>query len=482
MMLREMLQTLVANGAVRPAGVNDYTTSLNYLSRALGYASLDVCPVDDICRLGETWLKALEAHFAALTAQGTPKSSKTRSNTRNHIRVIFRAAAAQGLIVAPPPLPALVKPQLRETFKAQQLATAPYRSSYHPTTSPRRYGLPKREWPPECQAGWERYLARCDIRIRKIRHKNNVDTLSLYFGYFANILGREPRCEDLFDREQLQAFVRWHADRLERQPLSAVGWQVVIVAATIAKVLEHKSAKDLAEWRNKLGDPEPVHDKDLHWVSLAELNQVADAWLEDGRMPVPKDRRNRHHGARLAGRFQKGVILKLLVQRPMRIRNIRELQLGKNLYQDQAKHWQLRFRGKELKVGMRGASANEYKIDLTQHRPTFIPVLEEFLRDYRPRLPGAETSSYLFLNHQGRPFSENLGKELKMAVGLKTGKRWFPHMIRSVWPTEYIRKKKDFAGAAEALGNRQMTVIKNYQHIPLEELHEEGNDFLSKTL
>jgi hypothetical protein len=285
--------------------------------------------------------------------------------------------------------------------------------------------------------------------------------------------------------------VRWHAARLQRKPLSAVGWQMVIVAATIAKVLGRTEAAALATVRNNLGTPEILHKKEAHWITLAELNAVGDAWLREGRQPLPKDRRDRHHGARLAGRFQKGVILKFLVRIPLRLRNIRELQLPKNLYQDHTGHWMLHFRGADLKIGRqggrRGTIPNEYKLDLSDDSPTLLALLHEWRTTYRPRLPGAAESPYLFLNHQGRPFSENLGKEITLAVGLKTdtetGKRFFPHMIRTIWTTAYLTHPKtygDFLGAATRLGDQPQTVIKSYSHLFKKDLHARAADFLAE--
>src|SRR5262245_36916182 len=119
MTLTDLLTTLVTQGALVARYANNTKTALNYLARALGYAGADQCPVDALgSQDGATLLEALEAHFAALTAQGRPPSAKTRSNTRNTVRVVLRTTAAQGLIAAPPALPALVKPQRRELFKA----------------------------------------------------------------------------------------------------------------------------------------------------------------------------------------------------------------------------------------------------------------------------------------------------------------------------------------------------------------------------
>src|SRR5262249_5548877 len=163
-----------------------------------------------------------------------------------------------------------------------------------------------------------------------------------------------------------------------------------------------------------LQPPTPLHIKRDHWVSLAEIDRAAEAWLHDGRLPTAPRKDTKHPGGRNAGRFQKGVMLKLLVRVPLRQRNVRELKLDRNLYQDHAGHWQLHFRGAELKIGLRGQQVNEYKIDLTTYCPDFIPVLEEFLTTYRPKLPNAEASPFLFLTSvHGRPFGQaGLGAEL----------------------------------------------------------------------
>ena len=98
------------------------------------------------------------------------------------------------------------------------------------------------------------------------------------------------------------------------------------------------------------------------------------------------------NGARRATHFQRGLMLKLLVRIPLRQRNVRELRLGQNLYQDQAGRWHLHFRGAELKVGIRGGQVHVYHVDLTEYCGELIPVLEEFRTVHRPRLPGAQAS------------------------------------------------------------------------------------------
>jgi integrase len=484
MTLADLFTTLVTRRALHPGRVNNIKTSLGYLASALGRTSPDQCPVDETCRDAETWLPAIETHFATLTAQGKTISAKTRSNTRNNLRAFFRAAAAQGLLAAPLPVPLLTPPR-RDVFVRQQRETFPYQETYRPTTGPRHYRLPLREWPPDIQAGWQDYQTRCDGHIRETTFQNYAKFLALYLGYLLRVAGKEPRWEDVFDPAPLRVFVRWQAARVGRAS-SACGHHVVAAAATIAKVVGHPHAKALADLRRTLRKPARMHIKRHHWVTLAELDAVADACLREGRRPV-LDHTSLHPGARRASQFQKGVMLKLLVRVPLRQRNVREMQLDKNLYQErQTGHWYLNFEGDELKVDARRGQVNKYKLNLSEHTDGLLPVLKEWREEYRPKLPGATASKFLFLTNTGRPFTDRtLHRELAETVAMHTGQRFYPHLIRTIWATEYLKNREtygDFQGAATMLGDTPQMVMAAYNDVLEEEQHAKAKDFLALAL
>jgi hypothetical protein len=48
---------------------------------------------------------------------------------------------------------------------------------------------------------------------------------------------------------------------------------------------------------------------------------------------------------------------------------------------------------------------------------------------------------------------------------MECGKHWHPHMIRTIWATEWIISGGDFVTAALMLGDTVETVIKNYAHL-----------------
>jgi hypothetical protein len=481
MTFADLITTLATQGALPASRVKDVKTSLNYLASALGHTSPEQTTVDAACLDPATWGAALETHFADLETQGRIISAITRRNTRNNLRAVFRLAEERGLLKAPLP-PLLVTSRGRRAFHRQQKETAPYQATYRNQPGPRRFSLPQAAWPPDIQAGWREYQARCGFRLRETTFRSYTTHMATYLGYLANICGRTPVWANVFDRTLLMDFVRWHGARMGH-PVSAHGWHVSCLLATMSKVLEHPAHRELADFRNTLKQAPPLHNKRDHWVSLATLEEVAESCLAEGRSPYLPYRLAKHPGARRATQFQRGVVLKLLVRVPLRQRNIREMQLGENLYKDQRGHWQLHFSGTALKVGERGGRTNTYHVDLTDYAPAFIPVLEEFLTVYRPRLPNAVGSTFCFLNQNGNPYNlQTLRHELAYIVARHTGQRFYPHLIRTIWATEYLTATQDFTTAATMLGDTLPVVMKTYYDVVHRDQHKKARDFLSTAL
>ena len=483
MTLAELFTTLDAQGAL--PGAKDKKTALRTLATALGYLSLDTCPVDAITAQETTWAQALNAHWRLVEetwhlsekTQDKTIGAKTREETRRNLRVVFREAAARGWLTAPlPPVP-VTGAQGRVAFERQQWDTAPYRSTYHPQTGPRRYGLPQRAWPPDIQEGWAAYEATCKAQARNRASTRDIVVSKLvgYLGYIANICGDTPAWKDVFDVARLREFVAWHAERLE-QERTAWGRALVIAVTAIARVLERPETAALAAYGRTLKPALPVHDKERHhWVSLGELEDVGSACLAEGRAPHTVRTNTRHPGGRRATMFEKGVILLLWVNLPLRSRNIREMELGTHLYKDHQGHWQLRFRGEELKVARRKHGLNKYERDLTDYcGAEFATILDEWVWDHRPKLPGVPPSvpgvlptGPVFLTRKGIPYiASTLGRELQTVVAMHTGgKRFFPHMIRTIWATEVLDENPNYAMVATILGDHPKTVMDAYQHI-----------------
>jgi hypothetical protein len=486
MTLAELFQTLVGRHTFPDAQVKTIQTSIRYLARALGATDPAHCPLLPERLSLERWLEALEAHFVLLERQGQGVGRITARNTRSNLRRVHRAAEAQALFTVPSQ-PTVITSGAREAFEAQRLATAPYRSSYHPTGSPRKYGLQRRDWPEDVRQGFHAYETKCNPSIRQVTRNTHATSVCLYLGYLLHYTDTEPSWEACFDRELLQGFLHWHGERLGKQ-VTTVGRDMVIVAALVAKVLGRKDARALADWRNTLPAPDRVHRTEDHMLSLAELDAIADGCLRDARIPASCPVGTKHPGAERASLFQKGLILKILIHVPIRQRNIREMRQPDNLYQDRtpAKDWHIRFSGIELKISRRGPNTtNTYTMNLSKDTDGVVPVLEEFLRDWRPKLPGADTSPYVFLTKYANPYSQHsLYEELRTLVGMRsgTGVRFFPHVIRTIWATECIDVNNDYDLAAAMLGDKPATLFKAYRHRDLKVQQAKGKQFMRERL
>ena len=317
MTFADLLPTLEARGALPPSRAKDCKTSLRYLAAALGYASPEACPVDAACLKEVTWGKALEAHFATLETQGRAISAATRRNSRNNLRLTFRLAETHGLLAVPLP-PVLLQQQggTRKGMQVQQRVVSPYRATYRTTIGAEAYGLPETDWPPDYVAGWQGYLEARALQVRPVTLQSTHRALTHYFGYLQRWGGGLPPWDGVLRVAPLRAFVRWHGARMG-EGISHYGCLVAAKVAAIAKALAHPQTRALADFRNELKPPARLHHKQAyHWITLKEVEAVAEACLAYGRRPVLRDKRTRRNGLYRASRFQLGVILKILARIP----------------------------------------------------------------------------------------------------------------------------------------------------------------------
>ena len=111
-----------------------------------------------------------------------------------------------------------------------------------------------------------------------------------------------------------------------------------------------------------------------------------------------------------------------------------------------------------------------------------VPHLEEYLTHWRPRLllptrtKSETTSPYIFLSRSLRTYSvDSLNAIIKRRIYTYTGKALHPHMIRTIWATEWIRQTHgDFYTAAIMLNDRLETVIAKYTHLLDENVAEKA--------
>src|SRR5438874_7099622 len=57
-----------------------------------------------------------------------------------------------------------------------------------------------------------------------------------------------------------------------------------------------------------------------------------------------------------------------------------------------------------------------------------------------------------------------------------------PHMVRTIWATEYIKSTRNFIDAAYMLGDRVETVLKSYAKLLDQDCEQRARAWLSRTL
>jgi len=454
MMLTDLLDAVAATGALPASQLANYKTSIGYLARALQYPDAQRCPENVFAHSQEALRETIDTYLGSLQP---PPSSHTIRNTRYNIRTLFKKAY-EAHILQPHGL--FPKSPLRlRTLLENARATSPYKKHYNHAP----YALPMEAWPSDILTFWNRYSRETRRTLRPPTLRMAKTSLSYYLGYFRNIVHAPVTTwDDLFSVERFDAFVTWHGERVGVR-YSANAHMVVKRLISFAVHFQHPQVQTLKDYRRTLPSPEPMHNKHDHWISRDDLERVALSELHDAHKAVVVRSYHKHPGTHRAGQHRRALVLRLLLRIPLRQRNIREMQLHRNLYQDAQGHWWLSFKGEELKVGQRCGKINTFSLDVTAYFPDIIEHLEEYLRVFRPRFPNAATSPYVFLTKHGNPFTTcTLDQDFEQLIVKRTGQRCYPHLLRTLWVSEFFAAGGKPATAAYMLNDTPQTAIQKY--------------------
>jgi hypothetical protein len=398
----------------------------------------------------------------------------TRRNLGNDIIALLRIAVDQGWL---PPLP---PPFLswRQRQPDPRRTGARRRTEIIPAD---RYSLGLQECPAALRDELTKYLQWCEAPVARNRPRSIVKrpvTSGIIRQYMLQLAGFAVRelhypVEDLTlpalcQPDVLESYVNWWIARRGRVT-SSLG-QILVAPETIARYwLRNTEVADVIKhMQHSLPPSHAVHEKDRHWLSLQTLEEV-------GQSIYPLNQRRLHEcwwvpynlardsGRRTAWWVSMSLMIRLLIRLPMRQRCFREMQLGKNLYQDHAGIWQVRFVGTELKIDTVGRAINRYEFPFPLE---LVPLLDEWLRKWRPRLAGPDELQ-VFRTAIGNPITDPsyLSKAMGRLTYRFTGVFVNPHMVRDIWATEYLNATGDVAGCARRLGNTIQMVMQRYAHI-----------------
>jgi hypothetical protein len=442
-----------------------------------------------------------------LTAQ-----RKGPSTIRNSIQGVGQYLKAYHLLTQTPVIPRMA-PRIPTYRQAREGLgpTSPYRHFGWMRRS--NYKLPIDQWPSSISVEFEKYRKQQKDHLREASIKKIILVLESYVGYlgmdgdtrldrlppaarqklalprYADDLDqivKPPVCAswaDLFVLDYLRGFVTWHAWRihtpidaqvLERAPSkpSALGFMVADEMARLADSRGRKPhAKALKTYRNDLSKPRKIHNKaaEYHTFSFAELEQIALALIDEARhmgsRPKHGKRPTLFPGSKGAGRFMAGLVLMLGWRIPLRLRNWCEALLDVNLRRVNG-GWHWHFEGDELKVGARRGETNVYDIEIP---PEVTPFLEEYLNVWRPKFPHANTDRHVFLTLRqgggGMLTPNDIYTKLKIHVYRFTGKRLFPHLLRTIFTSSHLSAGVDINSVAYGLGDTPAVVLGAYNEL-----------------
>jgi hypothetical protein len=297
-----------------------------------------------------------------------------------------------------------------------------------------------------------------------------------YFGYLHHILLIHPvKFDHLFNFTFIKQYIFWHVNEKHKRPTrNAHEFLKCLLAMTRQYSHNLTLREQLKTFQKSIPKPLPFYNKNDAWASLHELKQIGVAlW------PKKPPQSFSGNGKLTAAKAGLSLLFQLWVHIPYRSRNIREMKLGTNLYQTSEGHWRIRFAGEELKIAVKQGECNVFDVPFP---PSLLGTLEGYLHIWRPILAGRYQRSEVFLTSRGTPYTVlSLGRVTKKQVYIFTGKpHWHPHIIRTIWATEWIKSHGDFYTAAIMLNDRLETVIKSYAHLLHEDVAEKAYQWVQE--
>ena len=446
----------------------DMQTAVRVLAKTLHYPDPQHCPLDQFNQPLPSLYRRVETY---LIDQG--KSPHTIRNTKNNLSRLFRLAESYHLFSIKP-LP-LTPRYGYDTRPARPGSAASHNRGTH---------LPYKDWPPALQEAFTAFTTwatdhvvperEASLRKRSSTIKRYRISFEAYFGFLHHTQHLTPLTFDhLFDITLVTAFVQWHVNEIHHRSTIVIG---MFLRDLLALTRQYRPLPELrsqlAALRKTLPTPSPVYNKDDAWVPLSMLDEIGHA-LWPRKLPHQHRSGPKHPALRSALYAGFSLMFRLWTYIPYRQRNMREMQLGDNLHKDAQGKWRLTFRGEQLKVAVKRGRENIFDLPFPE---ALVPVLEDYLAIWRPLLlkKAGHPDTHVFLTLSGTPYQQDsLHLATARIVYSYTGKHWHPHIVRTIWATEWIRNGGDFFKAAIMLNDTLETVMSNYAHLRDENVAEE---------
>jgi hypothetical protein len=519
MSLQATFDALVELDIIRPSRIAPIRTALRQYAQILGYNEAARCPAND-------YLKAdgIRNRLIDKNAPQTLGSDGLR-NLKNNVSYVVRKAIEYRII----------SPLANELASWKESNNGSEKPKRNENVLPDKYVIDPVPQPLNHEiAEYENWSTRIYNRARPKRLRKRTLSFSHHrrailcaAGYLVKFKGLKPESvslRTLIEPANAIDYVEWYITQQGRFTAGAASqlgrmiaiakYVEIISQSSKQKSLVQRRIRELTEFRANLGTPVTVRDKDKRWLTLNQLEMV-------GRSIYPLNARRvkevskatrteieRHHNKEHRSRpwtFQRyafqvlmSLLIRLIIRIPFRQRNLREMlwnprspEDGQNLYR---KHgvWRLRFRGNELKI-------SELKGDVHSLEYEFpgdlVDLLEEWLDKWRPILVAGQTGTdlgkerfvddqqFVFLNYRGCPLGmKQVTEAFERTTFRFTGVSLNPHMVRTIYATEYIKATNNFFDAAYMLGDTVETVLRSYAKLLDEDCAKRASSWITHRL
>ena len=244
---------------------------------------------------------------------------------------------------------------------------------------------------------------------------------------------------------QAKRALRFFWERAGKQT-SLHGYHIYTLILGIARHWAKLPEADIKELLGMAGKLRP-QNTGITSRNIARLRQLDDPLLTLPSMLVDEARRSAAPTLQSARQVQTAVAIELLLNVPLRIKNLRELRIGVDLLRGPGKAMSLAIPGDQVK--------NQMPINarLPDH---LVRLITLYIEQYRPLLTaGAEP--WLFPGAvAGKPKSEDgLRSQMQKALAERCGLRFNPHLFRHLAAMIVLRQNPDAHGQVQRILNHK---------------------------
>ncbi len=342
-----------------------------------------------------------------------------------------------------------------------------------------KYSVMLHEWPQAMQKDYQKYRKWClavfknnrdpKYHQRKVSADQNLSNLERIVGFAHNIQGKQISSFSMdmfFDETLINDYTEWMIDIRNGGKIRVT--QKRLIAQLLGMANGYFNNKKASHWLTRLQNnlvSEPVKNKKEALIPLEDLMRVPEA-IKQKRLKIERNARKKKqkfsmlHQAKL---FMEELMYRFLLERPIRQKNLREMKLDINLLHQEDGHWQVKYRGEEMKNGL--PFQFPFPIELE-------PMLVEYLKKYRHYVCNGYDNEYVFPNPNGGHIDARVIQRMVHNNTIEAlGKPMNPHLIRDCVAYDFLKENPgQYLILSQLLAHSDPnTTIQIYGHFEAEE-------------